>query len=62
MFISLLCPTTKKKFWNIDIKTIENIIKVLSNKKLYEEAEKDLEQTDKDINPFYILKKTLSSV
>jgi hypothetical protein len=62
MFISLLCPTTNKKFWNIDIKTIENIIKVLSNKKLYEEAEKDLEQTDKDINPFYILKKTLSSV
>lgn len=59
MFISLLCPTTNKKFWNIDIKTVENIIKILSSKNLYEEAEKDLEQTDKDINPFYIIKKTL---
>jgi hypothetical protein len=59
MFIGLLCPTTNKKFWNIDIKTIENILKILSNVKLYEQIEKDLEQTDKDINPFYILKKNL---
>ena len=62
MFISLLCPTTTKKFWNIDIKTVENIIKILTNKNLYKEVEKDLEQTDKDINPFYIIKKTLSNM
>ena len=59
MFISLLCPTTNKKFWNIDKKTVENILKVVSSKILYEKAEKDLEQTDKDINPFFILKKTI---
>ena len=61
VFLSLLCPTTNKKFWNINIKTIENIIKIVSNKNLFEIAEKDLEQTDKDINPFYILKKTLTN-
>jgi hypothetical protein len=61
MFITLLCPTTNKKFWNIDVKTVNNIIKICSDKKLYEEIEKNLEQTDKDINPFYILKQTLSN-
>lgn len=59
MFISLLCPTTNKKFWNIDITTVKNIVKILSNEKLFANIEKELDKIDKDINPFYILKKTL---
>lgn len=59
VFISLLCPTTNKKFWNIDIKTIDNIIKILDDSNLFNKIEKELEDYNKDINPFYLIKKNI---
>jgi len=60
VFLSLLCPVTNKKFWNIDIKTINNILKVMSNNDLFNIIEKNSNDLDKkDINPFYILEMTL---
>lgn len=61
LFLSLLCPSTNKKFWNIDIKTINNILRVISDEELFNIAQKNSDNLDKvDINPFYILDKTLS--
>ncbi len=62
MFISLLCPTSNKKIWNIDIKTVNNIIKIIENENLYKKNQNyiDEHESDKDINPFYFLKKTLN--
>ena len=62
MFLSLLCPSTQKKLWDIDTKTIENIITVLSNKELNIKIEKELEIDSLNINPFYLLTKTLYSL
>jgi hypothetical protein len=62
MFLSLLCPSTQKKLWDIDTKTIENIITVLSNKELNIKIEKELEVENVNINPFYLLTKTLYSL
>jgi len=59
VFISLLCPTTNKKFWNINISTINNIIKILENKNLNELINKEINITDKDINPFFLIKKII---
>lgn len=59
LFVSLLCPTTNKKFWNINKQTINNILKILDNKEKCEMIYKELEMTDKDINPFYLLTNTL---
>lgn len=62
MFISLLCPTSNKKIWDIDIKTVNDIINIIENENLYKKNQNyiDNHDTDKDINPFYFLKKTLN--
>jgi hypothetical protein len=62
MFISLLCPTSNKKIWDIDIKTVIDIINILENENLYKKNQTYIDEhdTDKDINPFYFLKKTLN--
>lgn len=62
MFISLLCPTSNKKIWDIDIKTVNDIINIIENENLYKKNQNyiDNHDTDKDINPFYFLRKTLN--
>ena len=57
LFISLLCSTTQKKFWDINIKTISNIITILSDKDLYALINKELELNKTEINPFYLVNK-----
>lgn len=59
VFISLLCPTTRKKYWNIDVITIKNIINILRNKNLTDLILQSIEISEKDINPFYFIKKTM---
>jgi len=59
VFISVLCPTTNKKFWNINIKTISNIMTILNNENLSKQINRELDLTDKDINPFYLVNKIL---
>lgn len=63
VFISLLCPTSNKKFWNINIKTIENILKIIENNVLFSKIQNEVDNhdSDKDINPFYLLNKTLEN-
>ncbi len=60
LFLSLLCPTTNKKFWNINVETIKNILTILNNEQLFKLVDKELELTDKDINPFFVISKILS--
>lgn len=59
VFFGLVCVSSYKKFWNINTKTILNIIKILKDVNKYKLIVQELEQTDKDINPFYLLKKYL---
>jgi hypothetical protein len=59
LFISLLCPTTNKKFWNITTTTVNNLLKILNNEEIINEIYKNIEPDDKYINPFYLLKKYL---
>lgn len=61
MFISLLCPTTNKKIWNMDIKTINDITNIIESENLYKKIQNYIDEhnDDKDLNPFYFLKKTL---
>lgn len=59
VFFGLVCVRSYKKFWNINTKTILNIIKILKDVNKYNLIVQELEQTDKDINPFYLLKKYL---
>jgi hypothetical protein len=61
LFLSLLCPTTNKKFWDINIETIKNILTILDDENLFKLTDKELELTDKDINPFFVLNKILSN-
>lgn len=59
VFISIVCPNTNKKFWDITPQTIKNILKVIENKDIQLLIEKELEQTEININPFYLIKKYL---
>jgi hypothetical protein len=59
VFFSLVCPNTNKKFWDITIKTIENISKVIGNKEIENQIQKEVEMAEININPFYIIKKHL---
>ena len=57
VFFSLVCPNTNKKFWNITPSTIENILKIIDNKEIQEKIQKELDQAEININPFYFIKK-----
>jgi hypothetical protein len=59
LFITLLCPTTNKKFWNISKTTITNIVKILDDDKIFQELTKGLLPDDMYINPYLQLKKFL---
>ena len=60
LFVTLLCPTTNKKFWNISNITINNILKILDNDELIQEIYKDNQSDDIYLNPFYKLNKILN--
>ncbi len=59
-FFALVCPNTNKKFWNLTTQTINNIFIPIENKNIQDKILKELEQTDININPFYILKKNIN--
>lgn len=55
VFVTLLCPTTNRKFWNISIKTIGNLLKALKINNL--ENNNELQVDDMYTNPFITLSK-----
>lgn len=59
VFISLLCPTTNKKYWSIYSSTINNILKIGKDQEKAKKIYGELDADDKYINPFYLLKKYL---
>ena len=59
LFITLLCPTTNKKFWNISSKTINNMIKILDNQEIVNDISKGLLPDDMYTNPYLQLRKFL---
>lgn len=58
VYITTLCPITNKKFWNITIITINNILKLLAdtNNDKLDMINKEL-MDDKFKNPFFLIKK-----
>lgn len=68
VFITLLCPTTNKKYWNIYSKTINNILTILDNKQIEKNDTKQNSMQNQDLNdnsmyfnPFYDLTKLLTN-
>lgn len=57
VFITLLCPISNNRIWNIKKITIENILKILNDKKKYENTTTELENDEKIKNSFYFIKK-----
>jgi len=57
VFFAIVCPNTNKKFWNIKIKTIKDILTVIDNKDIQDKISKEVEMAEININPFYIMKK-----
>jgi len=57
VFITLLCPKTNKRIWNITKETIQNIIKIIDDNKKFENTINELEKDEKINNPFFFIKK-----
>ena len=57
VFVSIVCPNTNKKFWDITPTTINNILKIIDNKKIQNKIQQEIEQSEININPFYFIKK-----
>lgn len=62
LFITLVCPTTNKKFWNITKTTIINILKILNDDKLFNELHNKNMSDKMLVNPFYQLNKYLKNI
>ena len=63
VFVTLLCPSTQKKYWNIQSSDLKDILKVSENMELKEKINEllnDSSNVSKDQNPFYYLNKVLS--
>lgn len=60
VFFTIVCPNTNKKFWDLSIMTIKNILKVINDKIVQEKIEKEIEQSEININPFYFISKHLN--
>ncbi len=59
VFFAIVCPNTNKKFWDIRIKTIKDILFVIENKDIRDKISKEVEMAEININPFYIMKKNM---
>jgi hypothetical protein len=57
VFITLLCPKSNKKIWNITKETINNILKIIDNKIIYENTTTEIDKDEKINNPFFFIKK-----
>ena len=62
LFVTLVCPTTNKKFWNITKTTITNILKILNDDKLFNELRNKNISDKMLVNPYYQLKKYLNNI
>lgn len=57
VFLTIVCPNTNKKFWDITQTTINNILKIIDNKEIQNKIQQEIEQAEININPFYFIKK-----
>jgi hypothetical protein len=57
VFLTIVCPNTNKKFWDITPTTINNILKIINNKEIQNKIQQEIEQAEININPFYFIKK-----
>lgn len=57
VFLTIVCPNTNKKFWDISSTTIDSILKIIDNKEIQDKMHQEIEQAEININPFYFVKK-----
>lgn len=60
VFFAIVCPNTNKKFWDIKIKTMKDILYVIDNKDIQDKISKEVEMAEINVNPFYIIKKNMA--
>jgi hypothetical protein len=59
VFFAIVCPNTNKKFWDITKITINNILSIIDDNEIKDLIQKEIEQAEININPFYFIKKYL---
>ena len=57
VFITLLCPISMQRIWNIKKRTIERILEILDDNILYNNITDDISKDEKVKNPFFFIKK-----
>lgn len=57
VFLTLVCPNTNKKYWNINSNTIIKILSIIDNDEIKNKISKDIINDEININPFYYIKK-----
>ena len=59
IYLTILCPISNKKFWDLSEKTIFNILHIKENKESFQKINSEI-MDDKLINPFLLIKKYYS--
>ncbi len=57
VFFAVLSPMGGKKFWNMEIPTINMLLSLVKDKSKLEKIDQELDEKDKSINPFFLVKK-----
>lgn len=57
VFFSLVCPNTNKKYWDITPNTFKKILSIIDNDEIKNKIQKNVEDAEININPFYYIKK-----
>ncbi len=57
VFITLLCPISNDRIWNIKKSSIENILKILNDEKRYNTISTEIDKDERIKNPFFFIKK-----
>ena len=59
IFLTLVCPDTNKKYWDITSETIKNILMILENKNYLNNFNNEKDKDQINVNPFYYIKKAI---
>lgn len=60
VFLMTFSPISCKRHWSLSKETIDNILKVLDNKEKINKVYDEIDKQNKQVNPFYLIKKVLN--
>ncbi len=57
LFLAVLSPMGGKKFWNMDIETINCLLKLSKDQEKLKKIDQEIDEKNKAVNPFFLIKK-----